>query len=97
MISKNTHVPDFLTDLKKVFDTNMDGRPYKVLLNNKELIPGLVEGISLMTKGAKYQFIIPPNLAWGEEGLINPEGNPKFLVQPNATILYEVELADFKR
>jgi FKBP-type peptidyl-prolyl cis-trans isomerase len=80
----------------KKFDSNLEGKPYKVLLTKEELIPGLLEGISLMTKGAKYKFIIPPNLAYGSEGMFNPEGNPKYLVEPNTSIIYEVELVDFK-
>lgn len=80
----------------KKFDSNVNGKPYKVILNKEELIPGLLEGISLMTKGAKYKFIIPPALAYGAEGMPNPEGSPKYLVEPNTTLLYEVELVDFK-
>ena len=84
----------FLNDNK--FDSNANGKPYKANLNNEELIPGLLEGLTLMTKGAKYKFIIPANLAWAEEGVPNPEGNPKYLVEPNTTVVYEVELLDFK-
>lgn len=81
----------------KQFDTNKDGDPFKVKLNTEELIPGLYEGLTLMTQGAKYKLIIPPALAYGKEGMLNPEGSPKFLVQPNTTLIYEVELVDFKR
>lgn len=80
----------------KKLDSNIGGELYKFKLGLGEVIAGLDEGIALMNKGEVFRFIIPAKLAYGKIGLKNPEGNPKFFIEPNADLIYEVELFDFK-
>jgi peptidyl-prolyl cis-trans isomerase A (cyclophilin A) len=81
----------------KKIDTNVDTKPYRFKLGDpQEVIKGLNEGVSLMRIGDKMRFIIPPELAFGKKGVPNPEGSPKYLVDPNAYIIYEVEVVDYK-
>lgn len=54
----------------------------------KEGIDGLIEGMQLMSKGARYKFFIPPHLAWGKRGAGTKIG-------PYATIIIDVRLVDF--
>ena len=59
-------------------------QPIEFPLNG--VIPGWTEGVQLMKEGAKYQFVIPSNLAYGRRGT---PGGP---IGPDETLIFEVEL-----
>ena len=63
------------------------GQPATFPLNG--VIKGWTEGVQLMKVGSKYQFFVPPNLAYGDRQ-VSPE------IGPNSTLIFEVELLDAK-
>jgi peptidylprolyl isomerase len=68
------------------FDSSYDrGEPIKFPLGRGHIIPGWDEGIALLTVGSKAKLIIPPELAYGEQGAGS-------VIPPNATLIFEVEL-----
>ena len=71
---------------KVIEDTYKDNEPDEVPIN--ELIEGYREGLSLMKKGGKSKFFIPPELAWGKKGTGNK-------IPPNAVLIFDVRLVDF--
>ena len=59
-----------------------------ISLSLKRVIKGWTEGIQLMPSGSVFIFLIPPELAFGENG-----SSP---IPPNATLIFVVELFDIK-
>jgi FKBP-type peptidyl-prolyl cis-trans isomerase FklB len=53
-----------------------------------QVIPGWVEALQMMKKGAKWKLFIPSDLAYG---MRPPPGSP---IPPNAALVFEVELLD---
>ena len=62
------------------------GQPATFPLNR--VIPGWSEGVALMKPGAKYQFWVPPQLAYDTQ---SPPGIP-----PGSLLVFEVELLSSK-
>jgi FKBP-type peptidyl-prolyl cis-trans isomerase len=85
----------------KVFDTNIKEeavkgkmqispmnpyKPIRIALGEKKVIAGWEEGLRLLNKGAKATFVIPSDLAYGEQGY-----GP---IQPFTPITFDVEVTD---
>lgn len=67
-----------------VFDSSGDGPPFSFVLGQGRVIEGWEEGISTMRIGSTRELIIPPELAYGEDG-----SGP---IPPNETLKFEVIL-----
>lgn len=81
-----------LLDGGKVFDSNTDPQfghlePYPVYMGGNGVIPGWIDGLSLLKKGAKAKLYIPSSLAYGSRG----SGAD---IKANANLLFDVEVAD---
>ena len=59
------------------------GQPATFKVN--AVIPGWTEALQLMKEGAKWQLVIPSNLAYGERGAGE-------MIGPNAVLVFDVEL-----
>ncbi|GAB7219064.1 FKBP-type peptidyl-prolyl cis-trans isomerase [Vibrio comitans] len=80
------HYVGTLTDGTQ-FDSSVErGEPATFPLNR--VIPGWTEGVQLMQVGSKYKFVIPPELAYGDQE------SPA--IPANSTLVFEVELLDIE-
>ncbi|MFC5874388.1 FKBP-type peptidyl-prolyl cis-trans isomerase FklB [Chryseobacterium arachidis] len=72
-----------------VFDSTdkNGGKPIDLSLSG--VIAGWTEGMQLMSKGSKYRFYIPAELAYGDNGAGN-------VIPPGAALIFDIELVDFK-
>jgi FKBP-type peptidyl-prolyl cis-trans isomerase len=71
-----------------VFDSTDKNGGAPMDINLGGVIKGWTEGIQLMSKGSKYRFYIPSELAYGDNG-----AGP---IPAGATITFDVELVDIK-
>lgn len=76
------HYVGTLTDGTK-FDSSYD-RDETATFPLNRVIPGWTEGVQLMPVGSKFKFVIPPELAYGEQDTPTIPGN--------STLVFEVEL-----
>ncbi|MCY0970580.1 FKBP-type peptidyl-prolyl cis-trans isomerase [Chryseobacterium wangxinyae] len=72
-----------------VFDSTDKNGGQPMDINLGAVIKGWTEGIQLMSKGAKYRFYIPSDLAYGDNGA-------GAAIPAGSTIIFDVELVDIK-
>jgi peptidylprolyl isomerase len=65
------------------------GEPYAFNLGMGQVIGGWDLGLIGMKAGGKRQLVIPPALAYGEEGMDD-------VIPPNVTVVFEVELLEVR-
>lgn len=72
-----------------VFDSTDKNGGAAADINLGAVIKGWTEGIQLMSKGSKYRFYIPSDLAYGDQGAGGA-------IPGGATIIFDVELVSIK-
>mmetsp|Transcript_4647 Transcript_4647/g.6392 ORF Transcript_4647/g.6392 Transcript_4647/m.6392 type:complete len:131 (-) Transcript_4647:237-629(-) len=74
-----------------LFDSTITrGVPFKFRIGTDDVIPGLNDGVSQLSKGEHAIITIHPDSGYGETGF--PD-----LIPPNATLEFDLELLDIKR
>jgi len=72
-----------------VFDTSSGEEPPRFMIGAGLMIQGWEQGLPGMRQGGKRLLIIPPEMAYGEQG--------RGPIPPNATLIFEVELVKVER
>lgn len=67
-----------------VFDTSIGRQPFVLTLGAGQVIQGWDQGLVGMQVGGQRRLVIPPELAYGQQG--------RGSIPPNATLIFEVEL-----
>lgn len=87
------HYTGWLTDGTK-FDSSVDrGKPFEFAIGMGNVIQGWDEGVMTMKIGGKRKLTIPGNLAYGAQGI---KQGSKWIIPPNATLVFDVELLNIK-
>lgn len=81
--------------------TKMDGREFDssfargtpVEYTFERIMKGWQEVLPLMKQGATYQVFIPPELAFGQEGFVDPQRNI-MIVEPNEALMFDLKLVE---
>ena len=82
------HYTGWLTDGRK-FDSSLDrGETYTFKLDNGDVIAGWDDGVAGMAVGGVRRLVIPPELAYGDDGR---EGS----IPPGAELVFDIELISF--
>lgn len=80
----NMHYSASLPDGTMIADLYSAGQPSAAILGREQLLPGWEEGVLLMKPGGKMQMLLPPELAFGEQGY--------GMIPANSQLIIEVEL-----
>ncbi len=80
----NMHYSASLPDGTMIADSYSTGQPSSAIMGREQLLPGWEEGVLLMKTGGKMQMLLPPELAFGEQGY--------GMIPANSQVVLEVEL-----
>jgi FKBP-type peptidyl-prolyl cis-trans isomerase FklB len=81
------HYRGYFTDGKEFDNSYLRGEP--AMFRLKGVIKGWTEALQLMSVGSQWRLWIPPALGYGERGYQN-------VIEPNALLMFEVELLDVR-
>lgn len=75
-----------------VFDSSEanGNQPLQFQLGTDGLIPGFQIGINGMREGGERRIAVPPEFAYGNQDVKDPEGN--IIIPANSTIIFDVRL-----
>lgn len=71
-----------------VFDSSI-GREQPASIPLKRVMPGWQEALQLMSEGEKWRIVLPPDLAYGDEGAGQH-------ILPYSTLIFEIELIEIR-
>lgn len=91
-----------LIDKNPFVSTSGEGKPdfgvspeeFKFMLGKSTINAGIDEIIKNMSVGEKVKVVVPANLGYGSTGFYgkNVPGQKRFVISPNSTLYYEIEI-----
>ena len=74
----------------------LEAAPFDFILGENQINPGINEALADMKKGEKRVLILKSDLAFGTSGYYAREvqGQKRFVISPNTTLVYEIEVLD---
>jgi FKBP-type peptidyl-prolyl cis-trans isomerase len=77
------------------FDSSLDrGEPFDFVVGAGMVIKGWDQGLLGMKVGEKKRLVLPPDLAYGPNGITMPDGT--VVIPKNATLIFDIELISIK-
>jgi peptidylprolyl isomerase len=73
-----------LPDGTEFANSYLQGAPATAIIGSDQLLPGWEEGVKMMTAGSKARMVLPPELAFGEEGY--------GMIPPNSEIVLVIDI-----
>jgi len=83
------HYVGKLTNGKEFDSSRKRGKPFEFVLGKGQVIKGWDEAFKQMNKGACATLTISPDFGYGKKGAGG-------VIPPDATLIFDVELIDFK-
>ncbi len=84
------HYTGWLESDRTRFASSLDrGHPLEFTIGMGQVIKGFDRGVATMKLGEKRRLIIPPELAYGEDGAGE-------VIPPNATLIFDVTLLEIR-
>jgi len=75
-------------------NSDFTGGAQEFTVGNGVILRGLDEAISDMSRGERRTVIIPPELAYGEDGIKDQAG--RVVIPPNSYLVFEIELVEIR-
>jgi FKBP-type peptidyl-prolyl cis-trans isomerase len=74
-------------------------KPFTYVVGKSRINPALDEALAAMRAGETRTVIAAGQLGYGRSGYTSPQkpGEKRFVISPNTTLVYEVELLEIKR
>lgn len=81
------HYTGWLTDDTRFDSSYNRGEPFTFVPGAGQMIPGVDEGVVGMREGGRRQLVVPPDLAYGEQGAGD-------VIPPSATLIFLIEVVE---